>query len=74
MLGVYYLCVKNVGSMCGQCRSLSGLCGGQKNVFFNDSFFKFLFHSHVVVSVVFSKLVIEIEEKAHLIRNNVFVI
>lgn len=39
VLGVYYLCVKNVGSMCGQCRSLSGLCGGQKNVFFNDSFF-----------------------------------
>lgn len=46
----------------------------KKTYFLMIPFFKFLFHSHVVVSVVFSKLVIEIEEKAHLIRNNVFVI
>lgn len=39
VLGVYYLFVKNVGLMCGQCRSLSGPCQDLKT-----SFLWFLFY------------------------------
>lgn len=41
----YYLCVKNVGLMCGQV--LSGPCRPKNFVVFNDSFFNLFFHWHV---------------------------
>lgn len=50
----------------------------KKLIFMVPFLFIYLLHLHVVISIVclfvFFKLLIEIERKAHLIRNNVFVI
>lgn len=58
VLGVYYLCVKNVGLMCGQCRS------SKKNLLFYGSFFICVFiHLHVVISIVFKDFWLNLKRK-----------
>lgn len=61
VLGVYYLCVKNVGLMCGQCRSCLAHAEAEKLLFYDSSFI--LFHLHVVISVVFKDFWLKLKRK-----------